>query len=108
LLLAAVAGGWWVVAAAVTIVVMFDIAAPVESVLIARFTSTTRRGLAYGVRNGIAMAAGPLGIQLVAWLWDGHTGLNDLFVVLALIVLIVVGAASRLSSDRLRNPGSNI
>ena len=100
LLAAAAAGGWWVVAAAIAIVLMFDVAAPVENVLIARFTSGARRGLAFGIRNGIAIAAGPLGIQLVAWLWDGRDGGENLFIVLALIVLVVIVAAAFVPADR--------
>ena len=100
LLAAVAAGGWWTVAAAIAIVLMFDLAAPVENILIARFTSSARRGLAFGIRNGVAIAAGPLGIQLVAWLWDGRNRQESFFVVLALIVLVIVIAAAFLPSNR--------
>ena len=100
LLLALAVSGWPVVAAAVVIVFVFDIAAPVENVLIARFTSSRRRGLAYGIRNGIAIAAGPLGVQLVSWMFDEATGFDPLLVVLAGFVLVILLAASFLPGDR--------
>jgi|GEM_PF-4913636 len=100
LLLALTVSGWPVVAAAVAIVFVFDLTAPVENVLIARFTSSRRRGLAYGLRNGIAIAAGPLGVQLVAWLFDDVTGFDPVLLVLAAMVLAILVAACLLPSDR--------
>lgn len=100
LLLAAQLGGWPVVLAAIVVAFVFDIAAPVENVLIARFTSTRRRGLAYGLRNGIAIVAGPLGVQLVAWLFDPVTGFQTLLVVLAGMALGILLAGLLLPADR--------
>jgi len=100
LLLALTVSGWPVVAAAVAIVFVFDLTAPVENVLIARFTSSRRRGLAYGLRNDIAIAAGPLGVQLVAWLFDDVTGFDPVLLVLAAMVLAILVAACLLPSDR--------
>ncbi len=92
--------GWPVVAAAVVVVFVFDIAAPVENILIARFTSSRRRGLAYGLRNGIAILAGPLGVQLVAWLFDEASGFDALLLVLAALALLVLFAALLLPAER--------
>jgi len=100
LLVAILVTGWPVVAMAVIIVFVFDVAAPVENVLIARFISSRRRGLAYGVRNGIAIAAGPLGVQLVSWLFDEQAGFDNLLLVLAGLVLVILLAAIFLPSDR--------
>lgn len=100
LLLAILVTGWPVVAMAVIIVFVFDIAAPVENVLIARFISSRRRGLAYGVRNGIAIAAGPLGVQLVSWLFDEQAGFDNLLLALAGLVSVILLAALFLPSDR--------
>jgi MFS transporter, FSR family, fosmidomycin resistance protein len=107
LVFASFIGGWPVVVAAAAIVFVFDIAAPVENVLIARYTSSRRRGLAFGVRNGIAIVAAPLGIQLVALLFDEATGFATLFLVLAAIVLAILMAALLLPADRdpLRSAG---
>lgn len=100
LLLAVGLSGWPLLVVAVAIVVVFDIAAPVENVLIARFASSRRRGLAYGVRNGIAMIAAPLGVQMVGWLYDADGGFDGLFLALAVLVAVILGAALLLPSDR--------
>ncbi len=100
LLAAYAAGGWLVLPVAVIIVFAFDIGAPVENVLIARFTPSHRRGLAYGVRNGLAIVAAPLGVELVALLFDPVTGFDSLFIVLAGFVVIVLLAATALPADR--------
>jgi len=95
--------GWPVVIVAIAILCVFDVAAPVENVLIARFTTSRRRGLAYGIRNGIAIVAGPAGVQLVALLFDEATGFQSLFFVLAALVSVVFVVALFLPADR---PGS--
>ena len=100
LVLAVFATGWPVVAAAVVVAFVFDISAPVENVLIARFTSSRRRGLAYGLRNGIAIVGGPLGVQLVAWLFDESAGFDLLLLVLAAMVLMILAAALLLPTER--------
>ena len=100
LALAAAVTGWPVIAAAVAIVFLFDIAAPVENVLIARFTPRARRGLAYGIRNGIAILAAPLGVSLVSWLFQPGTGFARLLLVLAALVLVIFLAAWYLPGER--------
>ena len=97
---AALVAGWPVVVAAVVVLFVFDIAAPVENVLIARFTTSRRRGLAYGLRNGLTIAAGPLGVQLVAWLFDEATGFSHLLLVLAALVVIILIVALFLPGER--------
>ena len=74
---AASVGGWPVLLAAVLVIFALDIAAPVENVLIARFSPTRRRGLAYGIRNGIAIVGAPLGVQLVSLLYAPERGFID-------------------------------
>ncbi len=100
LMAAYAAGGWLVLPVAVIVVFAFDIGAPVENVLIARFTPSHRRGLAYGVRNGLAIVAAPLGVELVALLFDPVTGFDTLFLVLAGFVVVVLLAATALPADR--------
>jgi MFS transporter, FSR family, fosmidomycin resistance protein len=92
--------GWPIIIAAIVVVFVFDIAAPVENVLIARYAPTRRRGLAYGVRHGIAIVAGPLGVQLVAWTFDAQTGFDRLLYALAGIVAVVLAAALLLPGER--------
>lgn len=100
LMIAPFVGGWPVVFVAIGMLFVFDIAAPVENVLIARFTSSRRRGLAYGIRNGIAIVAGPVGVQLVALSFDDAIGFQNLFYGLAGLVCVVFCAALFLPGDR--------
>lgn len=99
---ACVITGWPVLIAAVLIVFAFDIAAPVENVLIARFSPGHRRGLAYGIRNGIAIVAAPLGVQLVALLYEPGSSFQALLLVLSGLALLILLAALALPSDRPR------
>lgn len=94
--------GWPVVLAAIVLLFVFDIAAPVENVLIARFTSSRRRGLAYGLRNGLTIAAGPIGVQMVALFFDAQTGFYALFLALAGLVAVIFFAALFLPPDSAR------
>jgi MFS transporter, FSR family, fosmidomycin resistance protein len=100
--LATVVSGWSVLAAAVTIALVFDIAAPVENILIAQYTPRQRRGLAYGIRNGIAIIAAPLGVQLVSILFNEQTGFDRLLYVLAATALVVLAASLFLPAQNAR------
>ncbi|MGF1594670.1 MAG: MFS transporter [Kiloniellaceae bacterium] len=90
--------GWPILIAAVLVVFAFDIAAPVENVLIARFSPSHRRGLAYGIRNGIAIVGAPLGVQMVALLYAPGSGFQWLLLVLAGLALLIFLAALALPS----------
>ena len=92
-------GGWPIVPAAMIMVFVFDMATTIESVLIARYTSAARRGLAYGARFGIGVIAAPLGVQLVARLFDPAAGFRPLLGVLAVVILVVLVAACFLPND---------
>lgn len=100
LLAASMATGWPILIAAIVVVFVFDIAAPVENVLIARYTSSRRRGLAYGLRHGIAIVVAPLGVQLVALLFDPATGFSGLLQLLAALVAVMLLAALLLPGER--------
>jgi MFS family permease len=97
---ATMAGGWRVVLAAMAVVLVFDLAAQLENVLIARYTPSGRRGLAYGVRHGIAIIAGPLGVQLVAGLFSESAGFTLVLQVLATLAAVILAAALLLPADR--------
>lgn len=92
--------GWPILIAAVLVVFAFDIAAPVENMLIARFSPSRRRGLAYGIRNGIAIVGAPLGVQMVALLYAPGSGFQWLILVLGGLALMILFAALSLPSDR--------
>ncbi len=100
LLLAAMVGGWPVVAAAMAMAFVFDMASMLENMLIARYTPSGRRGLAYGVRHGIAIIAGPIGVQLVATLFTEADGFTPLLRVLAAVAVAILAAALLLPRDR--------
>jgi MFS family permease len=99
LMLASLAGGFPVVLAAIAIACVFDVAAPVENVLIARYTPTHRRGLAYGAQHGIAIVSAPLGVGLVALLYDPATGFAKLLFAMAAIAAMILIAASFLPRE---------
>jgi MFS transporter, FSR family, fosmidomycin resistance protein len=98
--LAATVGGWPVVIAAMAIAFVFDLASLLENILIARYTPSGRRGLAYGVRHGIAIVAGPIGVQLVSRMFDESAGFVPLLQVLAAVVVVILLAAVLLPADR--------
>ncbi len=92
--------GWPVLLAAIAVVFAFDVAAPIENVLIARFSPRHRRGLAFGIRNGIAVVSAPLGVQLVARFYAPDSGFQDLFLLLGGLAFVVLLAALALPTDR--------
>ena len=85
---------------------MFDIAAPVENILIARHAPQGKRGLAYGLRHGIAILSAPLGVQLVSWTYDEARGFGALLLAMGAIVLVILLAALLLPNEREANPGA--
>jgi MFS transporter, FSR family, fosmidomycin resistance protein len=101
---AMVVGGWVAVLSAIAISFAFDIAAPIETVLIARFTASGRRGLAYGIRHGIGIAAAPLGVQLVAMQFSPSVGFAPLLGSLCIITGVALLAALLLPRERVAAP----
>ena len=93
-IVAALLGGWPAFAVAAAIVFFLEIGAPVENILVARYSPPNRRGLIYGLKFVLAFAAGPVGVQMVAyfygvsgsftWLWFTMSGLIAVTLVAAL------------------------
>ena len=101
LLLALGVGGWPVLAAAGLIVVAFDVTAPIENYLIARYAPRGRRGLAYGLRFGVTIIAGPVGVWLVSLLYrEGPRGFDHLLWVLSAIVVVILVVSLLILRDR--------
>lgn len=100
LALANVVAGWPIVLAAMAMAFVFDLNSMLENMLIARYTPSGRRGLAYGVRHGIAIAAAPLGVLLVSRLFSEQNGFRPLLMALAAIAIVVLAAAVLLPQDR--------
>ena len=100
MLLAAWFGGVWVLLIAVFIGFMFDFSAPVENLLLARYSSGKRRGLAFGLKFAMGFVAAPLGVNLVAWAYgDAAGGAPALFLTLAFLGLVILAAAMALPRD---------
>lgn len=100
MLLAAWFGGVWVLLIAVFIGFMFDFSAPVENLLLARYSSGKRRGLAFGLKFAMGFVAAPLGVNLVAWAYgDAAGGAPALFLTLAVLGLVMLAAATALPRD---------
>jgi MFS family permease len=100
MILAAWFGGAWALLVAVVIGFMFDFAAPVENLLLARYSSGRRRGLAFGLKFAMGFVAAPLGVNLVAWAYgDAAGGAPALFLTLAALGLVMLVAAMALPRD---------
>lgn len=91
--------GWPVVVAAIGVALVFDLAAPIENVLVARYAPEGRRGTAYGVRHGIAIVSAPLGVQLVSWLYDEVRGFDLVLLAMAALVLVILLATLLLPAE---------
>ncbi len=92
--LVAVGSGWALVAAAVATSLLFEGMAPVETMFMARYTPAHRRGLVFGVRYGLAAIGTPLGVWLVARLYDPAHGF--LYVMAALSGFSLLGMTAAL------------
>ena len=94
LLLAGAIGGPAAVLAAAVIGFTFDMSAPVENLLLARYSSGRRRGLAFGMKFAMGFAAAPIGVNLGAWSYaEGAGGAGMLFGILAGLTAAMLCAA---------------
>lgn len=75
---------------------------PAENMLIARYTPSRHRALAYGVKFVLAFCAAPLAVQLVAWI-NALTGeFYWLFMLVAGLLALAFAGATLLPTSRLR------
>lgn len=98
--LMAISNGWALGAAAVATVFLFEWIAPIETLFMARYSPASRRGLVFGIRYGLATIGTPLGVWLVARLYDPHKGFFYLLAVLAALSLAGAVAAFFLPADK--------
>jgi MFS family permease len=105
--IAAQLDGWSMVLAALVIVFMVDIGAPAENVLIARYSPSRHRGLAYGIRHIAGFVTAPLGVQLVALFYGWFGGFAWLFAALSGLVAMALFATFFLPADRPAKPGAS-
>lgn len=94
LVFAATVGGPMAVLAAAIIGFTFDMSAPVENLLLARYSSGRRRGLAFGIKFAMGFGAAPIGVNLVAWAYDEASGgVGLLYGILAALTAVMLAAA---------------
>lgn len=100
LVFAAAVGGPAAVLAAAIIGFTFDLSAPVENLLLARYSSGRRRGLAFGIKFAMGFGAAPIGVNLVAWTYgDATGGAGLLYGILAGLTAAMLAAALLLPGD---------
>jgi len=86
--------GWGVAAAAVLVVFLFESMAPIETMLLARYTPAARRGMVFGIRYGLSAIGTPAGVWLVARLYNPNA--HFLYLLFALALASVLGMAASL------------
>jgi MFS family permease len=102
--LAALIGGPVAVVLAAVIGLTFDMSAPVENLLLARYSSGRRRGLAFGMKFAIGFAAAPIGVNMVAWAYgEAAGGAPALFAILAVMSAVMLAAALLLPTEAIRS-----
>nr|WP_272877243.1 MFS transporter [Neoroseomonas eburnea] len=100
LAMAALSGGPVAVLLAVIIGFTFDMSAPVENLLLARYSSGRRRGLAFGIKFAMGFAAAPIGVGLVAWAYgEAGGGAGTLYAILAVLTGLMLAAALLLPGE---------
>jgi FSR family fosmidomycin resistance protein-like MFS transporter len=97
---AALANGWVILGLAVAVMFLFEAIAPIETVFVARFAPANRRGLFFGLRYAIAVVGGPVGVWLVAALYDPTLHFDGLLYVLAAATLATAALSLALPQDR--------
>jgi MFS family permease len=87
------------VGAAVMAVVASQVQIPAENMLLARYTPDRHRGLAFGAKFILAFGAGPLSVQLVAWVYGWSRDFSVLYLILAALAATAFLAALLLPGE---------
>lgn len=96
----ALAGNWMVLPLAIAVEFVFEAIAPIETVFVARYAPAARRGLFFGMRYAISIVGGPVGVWLVAALYDPGARFTWLLAALAAGALLTAALALALPRDR--------
>jgi len=88
------------VAAAALVVVASQVQIPAENLLLARYTPEKHRGLAYGAKFILSFGAGPLAVQLVAYVYERTGEFVMLYITLSVLAAVAFLAALLLPADR--------
>jgi len=94
--------GWAVAAAGVLVIFLFEATAPLETMLLARYTPAARRGTVFGIRYGLSAIGTPAGVWLVARLYNGSAHFLYLLMTLAVAAALAGAAALLLPADERR------
>jgi MFS family permease len=96
--LAAILSGYPLLIAAVAVVSLSTGAAPVESVLYARFAPAKWRATVFGAKFAVSLGVAALGVPVVAMIYESTGGFFWLFVMLGCLAALLVAAAMFLPS----------
>jgi MFS family permease len=88
------------VAAAAFVVIASQTQIPAENMLLARYTPDKHRGLAFGAKYILSFGAGPLAVQLVAWVYERTGEFTMLYLTLSVLAALAFAAALLLPDDR--------
>ncbi|CAO3423097.1 MFS transporter [Azospirillum doebereinerae] len=88
------------VAAAALAVIASQTQIPAENMLLARYTPDRHRGLAFGAKYILSFGAGPLAVQLVAYVYQQTGEFTMLYLTLSLLAAMAFAAALLLPDDR--------
>ncbi len=99
--LVAASHGWGLPAAAVLVVFIFESMSPVETMLLARYTPSARRGTVFGIRYGLSAIGTPAGVWLVAHLYSSSVHFLYLLAALAIAAMLATAAALFLPAERI-------
>jgi MFS family permease len=102
--LIAASHGWGVAGVGVAAVFLFESMAPIETLLLARYTPATRRGTVFGIRYGLSAIGTPAGVWLVAHFYSATAHFTYLMMALAVAAALAGGLALLLPKDRALAP----
>ncbi|MEQ1864864.1 MAG: MFS transporter [Micropepsaceae bacterium] len=97
---AALTGNWLILPLAIAAMFLFEAIAPIETVFVARYAPAASRGLFFGMRYAISVVGGPVGVWLVAALYDPNARFAPLLFVLAAGALAIAAVSVALPRDR--------
>lgn len=86
-------GGTSALVVASGLVVVMQIQAPAENLLLARYTPDRHRGLIFGAKFILVFGVGPVSVEVCAWFFERFGEFNALFLALAALGIVAALAA---------------
>jgi MFS family permease len=86
--------------AAVGVVIGSQVQIPAESLLLARYTPDRHRGLAFGAKFVLSFGAGPIAVQMAAYVFERTGDFQILYLALSALALLAFLAALLVPGDR--------